>query len=90
MLRLLDELYELDYAGDLTSYLMQDEREEFQMALHNQRTLRAELENRLPEPDRTRLERLLENRDEADAERERLSFRRGLVMGLKLGALAGR
>ena len=30
------------------------------------------------------------NQEEAGEERERLSFRRGLVLGIKLGALAGR
>ena len=82
MLQLFDTLYSFDYDGDLSPYLMAEEKEDYQMALGHQRRAQTELEQRLSREER--------NQEEAGEERERLSFRRGLVLGIKLGALAGR
>ena len=90
MLQLFDALYSFDYDGDLSPYLMAEEKEDYQMALGHQRRAQAELEQRLSREERKWLETLLCNQEEAGEERERLSFRRGLVLGIKLGALAGR
>ena len=90
MLRLLDALYRFDFDGDLTGYLFPEEREDYQLALRYQKELAWELSQRLTGQDRERLDALLRNQEEAREEEDRLSFRRGLVLGLKLGALGGR
>ena len=90
MLQLFDTLYSFDYDGDLSLYLAAEEKEDYQMALDHQRRAQTELEQRLSREERKWLETLLRNQEEAGEERERLSFRRGLVLGIKLGALAGR
>ncbi len=90
MLQLFDTLYSFDYDRDLSPYLMAEEKEDYQMALGHQRRAQTELEQRLSREERKWLETLLCNQEEAGEERERLSFRRGLVLGIKLGALAGR
>ena len=90
MLQLFDTLYSFEYDGDLSPYLAAEEKEDYQMALDHQRRAQAELEQRLSREERKWLETLLCNQEEAGEERERLSFRRGLVLGIKLGALAGR
>ena len=90
MLRLLDALYRFDFDGDLTGYLFPEEREDYQLALRYQKELAWELSQRLTGQDRERLDALLRNQEEAREEEDRLSFRRGLMLGLKLGALGGR
>lgn len=90
MLRLLDALYRFDFDGDLTGYLFPEEREDYQLALRYQKELAWELSQRLTGQDRERLDALLRNQEEAREEEDRLSFRRGLALGLKLGALGGR
>ena len=90
MLRLLDALYRFDFDGDLTGYLFPEEREDYQLALRYQKELAWELSQRLTGQDRERLDAFLRNQEEAREEEDRLSFRRGLVLGLKLGALGGR
>ena len=90
MLRLLDALYRFDFDGDLTGYLFPEEREDYQLALRYQKELAWELSQHLTGQDRERLDALLRNQEEAREEEDRLSFRRGLVLGLKLGALGGR
>lgn len=87
MLRLLDALYCFDYEGDLTAYLQPEEREEDQMASRHQREATRELKQVLTGGERELLEILLRNQEEARAEEDRLSFRRGLILGLRLGAL---
>ena len=81
MLQLFDTLYSFDYDGDLSPYLMAEEKEDYQMALGHQRRAQTELEQRLSREERKWLETLLCNQEEAGEERERLSFRRGLVLG---------
>ena len=90
MLRLLDALYRFDFDGDLTGYLFPEEREDYQLALRYQKELAWELSQHLTGQDRERLDALLRNQEEAREEEDRLSFRRGLMLGLKLGALCGR
>ena len=90
MLRLLDALYCLDFDGDLTAYLQPEEREDYQMASRHQREAARELTQVLTGRERTLLETLLRNQEETREEEDRLSFRRGLMLGLKLGALGGR
>ena len=90
MLQLFDGLYSFDYDGDLSPYLAAEEKEDYQMALDHRRRAQSELERRLSREDQKWLETLLCNQEEAGEERDRLSFRRGLVLGIKLGALAGR
>ena len=90
MLQLFDTLYSFDYDGDLSPYLTAEEKEDYQMALDHQCRAQTELEQRLSKEERKWLETLLCNQEEAGEERERLSFRRGLVLGIKLGSLAGR
>ena len=90
MLRLLDALYRFDFDGDLTGYLFPEEREDYQLALRYQKELAWELSQHLTGQDRERLDALLRNQEEAREEEDRLSFRRGLALGLKLGALGGR
>ena len=87
MLRLLDALYCFDYEGDLTAYLQPEEREDYQMASRHQREATRELQQVLTGGERELLEILLRNQEEARAEEDRLSFRRGLILGLRLGAL---
>ena len=77
MLQLFDTLYSFDYDGDLSPYLMAEEKEDYQMALGHQRRAQTELEQRLSREERKWLETLLCNQEEAGEERERLSFRRG-------------
>ena len=90
MLRLLDALYCFDFDGDLTAYLQPEEREDYQMASRHQREAARELTQVLTGRERTLLETLLRNQEETREEEDRLSFRRGLMLGLKLGALGGR
>ena len=90
MLSLFDALYQVDFDGDLTAYLQPEEREDYQLALRYQKELAWELSQRLTGQDRERLDALLCNQQEAREEEDRLSFRRGLALGLKLGALGGR
>lgn len=90
MLRLLDALYRFDFDGDLTGYLFPEEREDYQLALRYQKELAWELSQRLTGQDRERLDAFLSNQEETREEEDRLSFRRGLMLGLKLGALGGR
>ena len=90
MLRLLDALYRFDFDGDLTGYLFPEEREDYQMASRHQREAARELTQVLTGRERTLLETLLRNQEETREEEDRLSFRRGLMLGLKLGALGGR
>ena len=90
MLRLLDALYRFDFDGDLTGYLFPEEREDYQLALRYQKELAWELSQHLTGQDRERLDALLRNQEEAREEEDRLSFRRRLALGLKLGALGGR
>ena len=90
MLRLLDALYCFDYEGDLTAYLQPEEREDYQMASRHQREAARELTQVLTGRERALLESLLRNQEETREEEDRLSFRRGLMLGLKLGALGGR
>lgn len=47
MLQLFDTLYSFDYDGDLSPYLMAEEKEDYQMALGHQRRAQTELEQRL-------------------------------------------
>ena len=63
---------------------------DYQLALRYQKELAWELSQRLTGQDRERLDALLRNQEEAREEEDRLSFRRGLALGLKLGALGGR
>ena len=90
MLRLLDALYCFDFDGDLTAYLQPEEREDYQMASRHQREAARKLTQVLTGRERTLLETLLRNQEETREEEDRLSFRRGLMLGLKLGALGGR
>ena len=90
MLRLLDALYCFDFDGDLTAYLQPEEREDYQMASRHQREATRELTQALTGRERALLESLLRNQEETREEEDRLSFRRGLMLGLKLGALGGR
>ena len=90
MLRLLDALYCFDFDGDLTAYLQPEEREDYQMASRHQREAARELTQVLTGRERALLETLLRNQEETREEEDRLSFRRGLMLGLKLGALGGR
>lgn len=90
MLRLLDALYRFDFDGDLTGYLFPEEREDYQLALRYQKELAWELSQRLTGQDRERLNAFRSNQEETREEEDRLSFRRGLMLGLKLGALGGR
>ena len=87
MLRLLDALYCFDYEGDLTAYLQPEEREDYQMASRHQREATRELTQALTGRERALLESLLRNQEETREEEARLSFRRGLILGLRLGAL---
>ena len=87
MLRLLDALYCFDYEGDLTAYLQPEEREDYQMASRHQREATRELTQALTGRERAILESLLRNQEETREEEARLSFRRGLILGLRLGAL---
>ena len=87
MLRLLDALYCLDFDGDLTAYLQPEEREDDQMASRHQREATRELTQALTGRERALLESLLRNQEETREEEARLSFRRGLILGLRLGAL---
>ena len=89
MLQLLDTLYSFVYDGNLSPYLMAEEKEDYQMALGHQRRAQTELEQRLSREERKWLETLLCNQEETGEERERLSFRRGLVLGIKLGGAGG-
>ena len=43
MLQLFDTLYSFDYDGDLSPYLMAEEKEDYQMALGHQRRAQTEL-----------------------------------------------
>ena len=90
MLRLFDALYHFDFDGDLTAYLQPEEREDYQMASRHQREAARELTQVLTGRERALLETLLRNQEETREEEDRLSFRRGLMLGLKLGALGGR
>ena len=87
MLRLLDALYCFDYEGDLTVYLQPEEREDYQMASRHQREATRELTQALTGGGRALLESLLPNQEETREEQARLSFPRGLILGLRLGAL---
>ena len=87
MLRLLDALYCFDYEGDLTAYLQPEEREDYQMASRHQREATRGLTQALTGRERALLESLLRNQEETREEEARLSFRRGLILGLRLGAL---
>ena len=87
MLRLLDALYCFDFDGDLTAYLQPEEREDYQMASRHQREATRELTQALTGRERALLESLLRNQEEIREEEARLSFRRGLILGLRLGAL---
>ena len=87
MLRFLDALYCFDYEGDLTAYLQPEEREDYQMASRHQREATRELTQALTGRERALLESLLRNQEETREEEARLSFRRGLILGLRLGAL---
>ena len=89
MLPLFDALYQVNFDGDLTAYLQPEEREDYQMASRHQREAARELTQVLTGRERTLLEILLRNQEET-REEARLSFRRGLMLGLKLGALCGR
>ena len=90
MLPLFDALYQVEFDGDLTAYLQPEEREDYQMASRHQREAAQELTQVLTGRERTLLETLLRNQEETREEEDRLSFRRGLMLGLKLGALGGR
>ena len=90
MLPLFDALYQVNFDGDLTAYLQPEEREDYQMASRHQREVARELTQALTGRERTLLETLLRNQGETREEEDRLSFRRGLMLGLKLGALGGR
>ena len=90
MLPLFDALYQVNFDGDLTAYLQPEEREDYQMASRHQRKAAQELAQVLTGRERTLLETLLRNQEETREEEDRLSFRRGLMLGLKLGALGGR
>ena len=90
MLPLFDALYQVNFDGDLTAYLQPEEREDYQMASRHQREAARELTQVLTGRERTLLETLLRNQEETREEEDRLSFRRGLMLGLKLGALCGR
>ena len=90
MLRLLDALYRFDFDGDLTGYLCPEEREDYQMASRHQREATRELTQALTGRERALLETLLRNQEETREEEDRLSFRRGLMLGLRLGTLGGR
>ena len=87
MLRLLDALYCFDFDGDLTAYLQPEEREDYQMASRHQREVTRELTQSLTGRERALLESLLRNQEETREEEARFSFRRGLILGLRLGAL---
>ena len=87
MLRLLDALYGLDFEGDLTPYLWPEERQDYQMAARFQRASARELEQALTGETRALLDALLRSQEETRAAEDRLSFRRGLILGLRLGAL---
>ena len=87
MLPLFDALYQVNFDGDLTAYLQPEEREDYQMASRHQREATRELTQALTGRERALLESLLRNQEETREEEARLSFRRGLIMGLRLGAL---
>ena len=87
MLPLFDALYQVDFDGDLTAYLQPEEREDYQMASRHQREATRELTQALTGRERALLESLLRNQEETREEEARLSFRRGLILGLRLGAL---
>ena len=87
MLSLFDALYQVDFDGDLTAYLQPEEREDYQMASRHQREVTRELTQSLTGRERALLESLLRNQEETREEEARLSFRRGLILGLRLGAL---
>ena len=87
MLSLFDALYQVDFDGDLTAYLQPEEREDYQMASRHQREATRELTQALTGRERALLESLLRNQEETREEEARLSFRRGLILGLRLGAL---
>ena len=87
MLPLFDALYQVDFDGDLTAYLQPEEREDDQMASRYQREATRELTQALTGRERALLESLLRNQEETREEEARLSFRRGLILGLRLGAL---
>ena len=86
MLRLLDALYCFDFDGDLTAYLQPEEREDYQMASRHQREATRELTQALTGMERALLESLLRNQEETREEEARLSFCRGLILELRLGA----
>lgn len=86
MLSLFDFLY--DYAGeDELRFLLPEEAEDF----HAAAGFRDQLERQLGElltPEQSRLwGAYLGNMQQANEEERRLEFRRGLALGLKLGAL---
>ena len=87
MLPLFDALYQVNFDGDLTAYLQPEEREDYQMAPRHQREATRELTQALTGRERALLESLLRNQEETREEEARLSFRRGLILGLRLGAL---
>ena len=90
MLPLFDALYQVNFDGDLTAYLQPEEREDYQMASRHQREAARKLTQVLTGRERTLLETLLRNQEETREEEDRLSFRRGLMLGLRLGTLGGR
>ena len=87
MLPLFDALYQVNFDGDLTAYLQPEEREDYQMASRHQREATRELTQALTGRERALLESLLRNQEETREEEARLSFRRGLILGLRLGAV---
>lgn len=86
---LWDMLYTLELDEGESAYLSHEERQNYEMALCNSREIEEELIQHLPEQEQELLRVLLCNREEAREAEDRLTFRRGLVLGLKLGVLAG-
>lgn len=88
MLTLLDQLYNCGFDGDLSRWFLPEEWEGYRAAADNRERLGRRLAQALTGEERELLERLTDNALEAGEGERALSFRRGLALGLKLGAFA--
>lgn len=88
MLTLLEALYNCGWDEDLSKFLLAEEAEDYRDACRYEAELTQRLVGRLSEEDRPLWEAIQRNREEAGDGMRRLSFRRGLAVGVKLASLA--
>ena len=83
---ILSSLYNCAMSTGSEPYLLGDDEQYLRNAVHGSQELEQKLREALKDDQLPRLEQYLENREEAVGWEHVAAFRKGLAMGLKLGA----